>query len=249
MKYLLFFLSLTAVFHIHAAALGRFDSVSGNWHVKTDHFACTFLEGSMFPGEFRFSNGKTPGIILFRDTATGKDGKTYALYEERRAETQIIRNDKTHFIIERTGGFFRNSSPVITPLQGVKVTCRYEFEKNSSAVRLRITYRKTKETICTINSGLRLVWYYTNPFTTLSAGGKTENFVLSGNKKIRFWDVPRQLTLAGKEAEVTLQAPRAIASLSRDRNYPCSLNGGRWQYQWRKEDTLTDEAVLLLKAK
>ena len=228
--------------------MGNFDKVSGNWRVKNDFFSCTFLEGSLFPGEFVFNNGKTPGIILFRDTATD-GGKPYMLSEERWADTKIIRNDEKSFIIERLGKFYRNSSPVITPIKSVDVICRYEFKKDSPSVKIKFSYRKKADVTVKINSGIHLVWYFKNPFDRVLFKGKWEKFSLPAGKKFRAWDTPEQIVLEGKDASVTLQSPRVIAAVTPSKTYPCSFNGGKWQFLWKNGTAFESEAVLTLKSK
>lgn len=246
-KFFLLF-SLTFILAVNALPMGNFDKVSGNWLVKNDFFSCSFLEGSLFPGEFVFSNGKTPGIILFHDTATD-NGKPYMLSEERRANTRIIRNDSSAFIIERSGKFYRNSSPVIMPLKGIDVSCRYEFKKDSPAIKIKFSYRKKADVTVKINSGIHLVWYFKNPFDRVLFKGKWEKFSLPAGKKFRAWDNKKQIVLDGKEASVSLQSPRVIAALTPSRIFPCSFNGGTWQFLWKNGTEFESEAVLTLKSK
>ena len=248
MKKFLLLLSLTFILSVSAVPMGHFDKVSNNWLVRNNFFTCTFLEGSMFPGEFVFSNGKTPGIILFRDTAT--DGnKPYMLREERWAKTKIIRNDPSAFIIERSGKFYRNSSPLIAPLKSVDVTCRYEFKKDSPEVRIKFFYRKKADVSVKINSGIHLVWYFKNPFDRVLFKGKWEKFSLPAGKKFRAWDTKDKIVLEGKEATIALQSPRVIAAVTPSETFPCSFNGGTWQFLWKNGTAFKSEAVLTLKSK
>ena len=239
--FLLFFLSC-----VHAACMGRFDKVSGNWHVKNNYFSCTFLQGNMFPGEFIFKDGTQPGSILFRDTVTGPDGKVYALFEERWAETAVLKNDEKSFVIERRGRFYRNASPLISPLEGVKVCCRYEFQKDSPEVVIQITYQKEKDISCKIDSSIHAAWYFNNPFDRITCGKKQENFEFAANKKFRHWNSAGSITLTGKKAVVCMKSSRVIATLAARTLYACSLNGGFWQYQWKKGKNLKAKAVLRL---
>lgn len=248
MKKFFLLLSLTFILAVSALPMGNFDKVSGNWLVKNDFFSCTFLEGSLFPGEFVFTNGKTPGIILFRDAATD-NGKTYMLCEERWAKTKIIRNDPSAFIIERSGKFYRNSSPLIAPLKSVDITCRYEFKKNSPAVRIKFSYRKKTDATIKINSGIHLVWYFKNPFDRVLFKGKREKFTLPAGKKFSAFDTKDKIVLEGKDASVTLQSPRVIAALTPSKTFPCSFNGGPWQFVWKNGTVFETEAVLTLKSK
>ena len=229
---------------MYAGQVGHFDEVSKNWQVKTNYFSCTFLQGNMFPGEFIPADGSRSGIILFRDTATGKDGKTYALFEERWAETKILENNENAFVIERSGRFYRNTSPVITPLKGVRVCCRYEFKKNSPEMTIRIFYRKEKNVFCKIDSSIYLNWYFKQPFEKIICGGKAEKFAVAPGKKHRFWDVSGKIALSGQQAFVELKSSRVIAALVPGALYPCRLNGGFWQYQWKDKDNLEAKAVL-----
>lgn len=245
MKNILLLICFAAVL-AYAAPMGHFDKVSGNWLVNNGRFSCSFLEGSMFPGDFTFSDGSTPGIILFRDTITGADKKVYALFEERWAETRIVQNDENTFIIERTGAFFRNANPVITQLKGVTATCRYEFHKNVPQMKMKFTFKKEKALTCRINSCMFLNWYAANPFAYIVSGKKQENFIPLPGQKLRNWDTGNELALKNRTFTVTLKADRCIATIIPGGLFPCRLNGGFWQYPWNGETMLEKEAVLRL---
>ena len=153
---MIIFLSISVCF---AAEMGKFDSVSQNYLVNTGSFSCTFLQGCMFPTDITLADGTSVGAIIFRDAVTGCDKKVYTLLDERWAETKIIRNDDKEFIIEREGAFMRNVSPLITKLQGVKITCRYTFRKNSNRIGIKFIYRKDAGVSCCINSSINPAWY------------------------------------------------------------------------------------------
>ena len=249
MKKFLLLLSFT-VFLLHGAEMGRFDPVSGNFLVTTDFWRCSFLQGSLFPGEFTFPDGMTPGSIIFDAAATDGAGRTFFLREERWAETKILRNDGESLVIERSGCFWRNVSPLINRLDGVEAVCRYEFSRKSPAVVMKFTFRKKADIFCTVNRCFALSWYFEQPFDTISARGRREPFVLDGKKPLRNWDVPDKIVLEGGTCRVSLQAQRAIASLRRKGTpFPCSLDGGLWQFRWEKGGTLLErEAVLTVES-
>lgn len=245
MKRLLLLLCCFAAL-LRGGEMGRFDKVSGNFTVTTDFWTCTFLEGSLFPGEFTFRDGSAPGNILFDAAATGADGKTYRLAEERWAETKILRNDGENLVIERSGCFWRNISLLITRLDGVEALCRYEFSRKSPSVVMKYTFRKKPEVVCTVNRCFALSWYFEQPFAAIESKGRKEPFVLRSGDRFRNWDAPGRIVLEGKTCRVSLQAKRVIASLRKKGDLlPCSLDGGLWQFRWEKGETLLErEAVL-----
>lgn len=245
MKRFLLLLGFT-VSLLHGAEMGRLDPVSGNFLVTTDHWRCTFLQGSLFPGEFVFSDGTAPGSFIFDPAATDGKGRTFFLRQERWAETKILRNDENVCVIERSGGFWRNVSPLIARLDGVEAVCRCEFSRKSPAVVMKFTFRKKADISCTVNRCFALSWYFEQPFDAIVARGRREPFVLDGKKPPRNWDVPDEITLEGKTCRVSLRAKRVIASLRRKGTpFPCSLDGGLWQFRWEKGETLLErEAVL-----
>jgi len=245
MKKFLLLLSF-AVFLLHGAEMGRFDKISGNFAVTTDFWTCSFLEGSLFPGEFTFPDGTTPGSIIFDPAATDGKGRTFFLREERWAETKILRNDGEALVIERRGCFWRNVSPLISRFDGVEAVCRYEFSRKSPAVVMKFTFLKKADIFCTVNRCFALSWYFDQPFDAIVARGRRAPFVLDGKKPPRTWDVSDEITLEGKTCRVSLRAKRVIASLRRKGELlPCSLDGGLWQFRWEKGETLLErEAVL-----
>ena len=241
-KTLLFlFLSVSVCF---AAEIGRFDSVSQNYLVNTGAFTCTFLQGCMFPTEITLADGTSLGAIIFRDAVTGSDKKVYTLLDERWADTKIIRNDDREFVIERIGAFMRNVSPLITKLEGVKITCRYTFRKNSNRIGIKFIYRKEAGVSCRINSSINPAWYYSFPFDSIIFKGKTSPFQVQAGKKLRFWDSTQPVTLKGKNVFFRLTGSRVIARLLPGDIYPCMLNGGFWQYDWKEGTLLERDAVM-----
>ena len=238
---LLLFLSISVCF---AAEMGKFDAVSQNYLVNTGSFTCTFLQGCMFPTDITLADGTPVGAIIFRDAVTGSDKKVYTLLDERWAETKIIRNDEKEFIIEREGGFMRNISPLITKLQGVKITCRYTFRKNSNRIGIKFIYRKDAGVKCCINNSINPAWYYSSPFDRIIFKGKNEAFQLQPGKKLRFWDSNAPITLAGKNVFFRLTGKRVIARLRPGDINPCMLNGGFWQHNWKDGTQLEREAVM-----
>ena len=247
MKKFLFLLSF-ALFLLNGAEMGRLDPVSGNFLVTTDHWRCSFLQGSLFPGEFVFPDGTTPGSFIFDPAATDGKGRTYLLRQERWADTKILRNDGENLDDERSGCFWRNVSPLIARLDGVEAVCRYEFARKSPAVAMKFTFRKKAGVSCTVNRCFALSWYFEQPFDAVVARGRRESFVLGGKKPPRTWDVPNEIALENPAFRVTLKAKRVIASLRRKGSpFPCSLDGGLWQFRWEKGETLLErEAVLVV---
>ena len=247
MKKFLLLLSFAALL-LRGAEMGRLDPVSGNFLVTTDHWRCSFLQGSLFPGEFVFPDGTAPGSLIFDPAATDGKGRTYLLRQERWAETKILRNDGENLVIERSGCFWRNVSPLIARLDGVEAVCRYEFARKSPAVLMKFTFRKKAGVSCTVNRCFALSWYFEQPFGTVVSRGRREPFVLAGKKPPRTWDVPNEIALEGPAFRVTLKSKRVIASLRREGTpFPCSLDGGLWQFRWEKGETLLErEAVLVV---
>jgi len=245
MKKFLFLLSFAA-FLLNGAEMGRLDPVSGNFLVTTDHWRCAFLQGSLFPGEFVFPDGTTPGSFVFDPAATDGKGRTFLLRQERWAGTKILRNDGENLVIERSGCFWRNVSPLISRLDGVEAVCRYEFARKSPAVVMKFAFRKKAGVSCTLNRCFALSWYFEQPFAAIECKGRKEPFVLRSGDRFRNWDVPDRIVLAGKACRVSLQAKRVIASLRKKGELlPCSLDGGLWQFRWEKGETLLErEAVL-----
>ena len=247
MKKFLLLLSFAALL-LRGAEMGRLDPVSGNFLVTTDHWHCSFLQGSLFPGEFVFPDGTASGSFVFDPAATNGTGKTFFLRQERWAETKILRNDGENLVIERSGCFWRNVSPLIARLDGVEVVCRYEFARKSPAVTLKFTFRKKAEISCTLNRCFALSWYFEQPFDAVVSRGRREPFVLAGEKLLRTWDVPGEIALESPAFRVILKSKRVIASLRRKGTpFPCSLDGGLWQFRWEKGETLLErEAVLVV---
>ena len=227
-----------------ASEMGRLDPVSQNYFVNTGAFSCSFLQGCMFPSDFTLADGTAVGSIIFCDTVTSGDKKVYSLLDERWAETKIIRNNDKEFVIEREGVFMRNVSPLITKLDGVKITCRYTFNKNSNRVGIKFIYRKDPKITCRINSSINPAWYYTTPFDRIIFKGKSEPFQVQSGKKLRFWDSTQPVTLAGKKVFFRLKSPRVIARLLPGSVYSCMLNGGFWQYDWKEGTLLERDAVI-----
>jgi hypothetical protein len=238
---LLLLLSVSVCF---AAEMGKFDAVSQNYLVNTGSFSCTFLQGCMFPTDITLADGTPVGAIIFRDAVTGSDKKVYTLLDERWADTKIIRNDDKEFIIEREGAFMRNVSPLITKLQGVKITCRYTFRKNSNRIGIKFIYRKNADVKCCINNSITPAWYYSYPFDRIIFKGKAEAFQLQSGKKHRFWDSSKPITLTGKNVFFRLTGKRVIARLLPGDINPCMLNGGFWQHNWQEGNLLEKEAVM-----
>ncbi|MBQ7207896.1 MAG: hypothetical protein IJS01_08880 [Lentisphaeria bacterium] len=233
---------------LRGAEMGRLDPVSGNFLVTTDHWHCSFLQGSLFPGEFVFSDGTAPGSFIFDPAATDGKGRTFFLRQERWAETKILRNDENACVIERSGCFWRNVSPLISRLDGVEAVCRYEFARKSPGIVMKFTFRKKADISCTVNRCFALSWYFEQPFGAIAARGGREPFVLGGKKPPRTWDVPGEIVLESPAFRVTLKSKRVIASLRRKGAvFPCSLDGGLWQFRWEKGETLLErEAVLVV---
>lgn len=157
---------------LYAAPMGKIDSISKILTVKNNYWSCSFINGSMLPGDFVFADGSRAGAIIFRDAAV--DGKQeFYLFEERHTERKIIRNTEDEFIAEFSGGYWRNVSPLIKPLPGVKVVCRYEFKRNSPTVKMtfKYDYKDVKNVI--FKDFFHIGWYYENPFKTAVIDGKT----------------------------------------------------------------------------
>ena len=131
-----------------------------------------------------------------------------------------------------------------TKLDGVKITCRYTFNKNSNRVGIKFIYRKDPKISCRINSSINPAWYYTNPFDRIIFKGKSEPFQVQSGKKLRFWDSTQPVTLAGKKVFFRLKSPRVIARLLPGSVYSCMLNGGFWQYDWKEGTLLERDAVI-----
>lgn len=227
-----------------ASEIGRFDSVSQNYFVDTGSFTCTFLQGCMFPSEITLADGTSVGAVIFRDAVTGNGKKVYTLLDERWAKSKIIRNDDKEFIIEREGAFMRNISPLITKLEGVAVTCRYTFRKNSNRIGIKFIYRKDANVTCCINGSISPAWYYSSPFDSVVFKGKTEKMQLQSGKKVRFWDSSKNITLKGEKVFFRLTGSRVIARFLPGDIYPCALNGGFWQYEWKDGTHLEKDAVM-----
>ena len=206
------------------------------------------MQGSLFPGEFVFPDGTTPGSFIFDPVATDGTGKTFFLRQERWAGTKILRNDGENLVIERSGCFWRNVSPLISRLDGVEAVCRYEFARKSPAVVMKFAFRKKAGVSCTLNRCFALSWYFEQPFETVVVRGRREPFVLAGKKPPRTWDVPGEIALESPAFRVTLKSKRVIASLRRKgAPFPCSFDGGLWQFRWEKGETrLEREAVLVV---
>ena len=74
-------------------------------------------------------------------------------------------------------------------------------------------------------------------------------FTTPAGKKFHAFDTKDKIILEGKEASVTLQSPRVIAAVTPSKIYPCSFNGGKWQFVWKNGTAFESEAVLTLKSK
>ena len=174
---------------LYGAPMGKKDKISKSWTITNNYWSCSFIEGAMFPGNFTFADGSSAGGILFRDTAISKN-KEFYLFEERRAAENIIANTENEFIIEFAGTYWRNLTPLIVPLNGVKVACRYEFSKNSPSVKMIFKYEVSDDADVRFNSFFNIGWYYENPFEKVIADGKTfemkKGLSLSGKKNIIF---------------------------------------------------------------
>lgn len=241
------FLVLLA-FSALSAEMGRFDPASHNWIVNTDFWQCVFLEGSMFPGQFQLRNGKNIGGIVFQDTMMEQNQKIqYLLLQERWAEMSVVTNTADTFIVELSGGFWCNQKKII-PLQGVSVTCRYEFNRNSPSFRMHFRYRKPKGKSVFIYCSACPGWLYEHPFTNINANQKTEKFIVvaPGDRwTTRSWDSARKLSLEAPDFIITAEAPRIIAGLRPAFRYPVFVNLGLWRYTWKEDSTdLEFQAVL-----
>ena len=169
-KILLLILFCTAA--LYGAPMGKKDKISKSWTITNNYWSCSFIEGAMFPGSFTFADSSSAGGILFRDTAVS-NGKEFYLFEERRAAKNIIVNTEKEFIIELTGTYWRNLTPLITPAAGVRVICRYEFQKKSPSVKMIFKYEVSDNANVRFNSFFNIGWYYENPFEKVIADGKT----------------------------------------------------------------------------
>ena len=167
MKAIVFFVICAII----CAPMGKKDKISKSLTITNNCWSCSFIEGAMFPGNFTFADGSSAGGILFRDTAISKS-KEFYLFEERRAAENIVANTENEFIIEFSGTDWRNLTPLIVPLNGVKVVCRYEFSKNSPAVKMIFKYEVSDDADVRFSNFFNIVWYYENPFEKVIADGK-----------------------------------------------------------------------------
>ena len=162
MKRILFFVFIAA-WTVYGAEMAQFDSISKNLNIRNNYWSCSFIEGSMFPSNFVFADGSSAGAILFRDTVV-QQGKEFLLFQERHAEKNIIKNTEDECIIELSGTYWRNISPLITSVKGLNVVCRYEFKRTKPTVKMIFKYTVNGATAIVFNNFFKIGWYYTNPF-------------------------------------------------------------------------------------
>ena len=166
------FLMLFCITALYGAPMGEKDAISRSWTVKNQYWSCSFIEGAMFPGNFVFSDGSSAGRILFRDSAVYQQ-KKFDLFEERHADCRIISNTESDFIIELSGTYWRNITPLISRINGVEVICRYEFQKNSPSVKMIFKYNISNPADIKFDSFFNIGWYYENPFGKIIADGSS----------------------------------------------------------------------------
>lgn len=239
-----FFISiclLLAAVAAPAAEMGRFDPLAQSWTVNTDFWQCTFVEGSMTPGCFRFRDNRSAGAIVFQDALRGETkNKFFYLSQERWAESTVLRNDADAFVIELRGGFWNNQSTTITPFPEVSATYRYEFRRDSHVIRIHCRLRKPRGKAVFIYCSGCPGWLYEHSFRRITATGKTESFDLGGKTDrwaTRTWDARGSITLEAPEFLVTVTAPRVIAGIRPDYCYPVFLNFGAWRHAWEPSST------------
>ncbi|MBR2722902.1 MAG: hypothetical protein IKB77_01100 [Lentisphaeria bacterium] len=212
MKKIVFLIALFAAV-LYAAPMGNINDISKTLTVKNDYWSCSFIAGSMFPGDFVFKNGTRAGAILFRDTAVC-DGMEFYLFEERRSNCRILVNTANEFAVEFTGRYWRNVSPLIKPLQGVDVTCRYEFKKNSPQMKMIFTYSMSNNAEINFKSFFNIGWYYRNPFTAAFADGRKvelkKNLHISNCQNVSFANNSFAVQLDSENVFVSLPRTKSI---------------------------------------
>lgn len=240
MKKILFVMFLFAAV-LYGAPMACKDNISKKLTVKNDFWSCSFIEGAMFPGEFVFVDGSSAGAILFRDTAVCRK-QVFQLFEERHAECRIIRNTKDEFIVEFRGTFWRNISPVITPLNGVKVVCRYEFKRNEPSVKMIYRYDFKNAENIVFNNFFNIGWYYENPFDKGFVDGKrfdiSKGTVRKGSKKIAW---------GNSKFTVQLESENVFAEIPRKKNIIVCLLGQADKRTVTGSGSFEKRAVLRLK--
>ncbi len=212
MKKIVFLITLFAA-ALHAAPMGNINDISKTLTVKNDYWSCSFIAGSMFPGDFVFKNGIRAGAMLFRDTAVC-DGMEFYLFEERHSNCRILVNTENEFTAEFTGKYWRNVSPLIMPMQGVDVTCRYEFKKQSPQMKMIFTYNISNDAEINFKSFFNVGWYYRNPFTAASADGKQvsvkKNLHISNCQNVSFANNSFTVQLNSENVFVSLPRKKSI---------------------------------------
>ncbi len=207
---------------VQAAVMGTVDRISKTLTVRNDFWQCSFIEGSMFPSDFVFKNGKKPGIILFRDTA--QSGKTvYSLHEERHSVCRILKNTANELIVEFEGGFWRNQNPVISPLKDLKVICRYEFKRDSDIVKMHIKYVKKSAENIKINDIFDMNWYYENPFDAVSIDGRKIDFK-KAQKPLNPFSGKAYIVFENRDCFIKYSAANVRFLYARRGNFPISVS-------------------------
>ena len=242
MKKILFFVFM-AVFAVYGVQMAQFDDISKNITVKNDYWSCSFVEGSMFPGNFVFADGSRAGAVLFRDTVTYQ-GKEFALFEERHSEKKIIRNTEDEFIVEFSGTYWRNVSPLITAVKGLNVICRYEFKRNLPSVKMIFKYAFNDAQKIVFNNFLTVGWYYENPFDKAIFDGKS--YKLSKNLHL---DGAKTAAFANSEFSVQLEGKNICADIPTRKNIISCMLGESDKRTVENSGTFEKQAFLRLQKK
>lgn len=234
MKRILFFV-FTAVWTVCGAQMAQFDSISKNLNIRNNYWSCSFIDGSMFPNNFVFADGSSAGAILFRDTVIYQ-GMEFALFEERHAEKNIIKNTEDECIIELSGTYWRNVSPLILPVKGLNVTCRYEFNRMQPTVKMIFKYTFHDAQKIVFNNFFTVGWYYENPFDKIIVDAEItpikKGLRLQGRKSAAFTDSKFAVKLEGENifAEVP-QRKNIIACMLGQADNRIVENSGSFEKQ------------------
>ena len=228
---------------LQAAPMGTADKISDTLTVRNDFWQCSFIEGSIFPSDFVFKNGTRPGVILFRDIASvGKN--YYTLHDERHAERRIISNTADECIIETSGTFWRNQNPVISALQGVTVSCRYEFKRNSSIVKMQMKYINDSKENIRFHGAFDMTWYFKNPFDDVSIGGRKID-LKRAMKPVNPFYGKKNAVFANDECKVVYQAENICIIYAGRGHFPLSVSS---RTDGMAKTTETVEVLLQLEA-